>query len=114
VVGPCNLSYTKGTANSAASPGFLILANGTLSLNGNSQFYGAIYAVNQQNSAGVVVTVHGTDQVVGSITVDGNGGISFGSSAENLEYSSDVIANIVTYAGATPTRNSFRVLPITQ
>ena len=114
VTGPCDLSYTKGTGNSAASPGFLIIANGTLSLNGNSQFYGAIYAVNQQNTAAAAVTVHGTTQVVGSITVDGNGGISFGSSAENMEYSEGVNANILTYAGATPTRNSFRVLPITQ
>jgi Tfp pilus assembly protein PilX len=114
VTGPCELSYTKGTANSAASPGFLIIINGTLTLNGNSQFYGAIYAANQQNTAAAVVTVHGTTQVVGSITVDGNGGISFGSSAENMEYNPEVIAKILTYAGATPTRNSFRVLPITQ
>jgi Tfp pilus assembly protein PilX len=114
VTGPCDLSYDKGTANSAASPGFLIILNGTLSLNGNSQLFGAIYAVNQQNSAAAVVTVHGTTQVVGSITVDGNGGISFGSSAENMEYDPGVIADILTYAGATPTRNSFRVLPITQ
>jgi Tfp pilus assembly protein PilX len=114
VTGPCELSYTKGTANSSASPGFLIIANGTLSLNGNAQYFGGIYALNQQNSSAAVVTVHGNTQVVGSLTVDGNGGISFGSSKENMEYEPAAISKLVTYAGATPTRNSFRVLPITQ
>jgi Tfp pilus assembly protein PilX len=114
VAGPCELSFNKGTANSSASPGFLIIANGTLSLNGNAQFFGGIYAVNQQNSSAAVVTVHGNTQVVGSITVDGNGGISFGSSKENMEYEPAAVSKLVTYAGATPTRNSFRVLPITK
>jgi type II secretory pathway pseudopilin PulG len=114
VEGPCTLSYTGGVANSAISPGFLIIANGTLTLNGNPEFYGAIYAVNQANSSGAVVTVHGTANVYGAIVVDGNGGIDFGSSAANLVYEPAVIALIKTYAGATPTRNSFRVLPVNQ
>lgn len=114
VEGPCELSYTGGVGNSASSPGFLIIANGTLTLNGNPEFYGAIYAVNQQGSSGAVVTVHGTANVYGAIVVDGNGGIDFGSSASNLVYEPSVIPLIKTYAGATPTRNSFRVLPINQ
>jgi len=114
VEGPCELSYTGGIGNSNASPGFLIIANGTLTLNGNAEFFGVIYAVNPTNSSAAVVTVHGTAQVKGGIVVDGNGGIDFGSSASNLIFDPRVIPLIKTYAGATPTRNSFRVLPAGQ
>jgi Tfp pilus assembly protein PilX len=114
VEGPCSLSYTTGVANSAASPGFLILNQGTLELNGNAEFYGVIYALNPTNSPKAVVTVHGTANVYGAIVVDGNGGIDFGSSAANLIYEPTAISLIKTYAGATPTRNSFRVLPVNQ
>jgi type II secretory pathway pseudopilin PulG len=114
VEGPCELSYTTGVGNSAGAPGFLIIAHGTLELNGNAEFYGVIYALNPTNSSGKVVTVHGTSNVFGAIVVDGNGGIDFGSSAANLVYEPTAISLIKTYAGATPTRNSFRVLPINQ
>jgi Tfp pilus assembly protein PilX len=114
VEGPCALSYTGGIGNSYNSPGFLIIANGTLTLNGNAEFFGVIYALNPSNSSAAVVTVHGTSQVIGGIVVDGNGGIDFGSSAANLIFDPRVNALIQTYAGATPTRNSFRILPTGQ
>lgn len=114
VEGPCELSYNGGTANSYEKPGFLILANGTLKLNANGQFFGVVYAVNKQESSGVVVEIHGCNKLTGAIVVDGNGGISFGSCKENFVYDPRAIKNLEGYGGATPTRNSFRVLPTSQ
>jgi Tfp pilus assembly protein PilX len=110
VEGPCNLSFNGGTANSEASPGFLVLLNGTLRLNANGQFFGVIYAANKQESSGVVVEIHGCNKVTGGIDVDGPGGISFGSCKDNFVYDPTAIKNLKLYAGAAGTRNSFRVL----
>jgi Tfp pilus assembly protein PilX len=114
VEGPCTLSYIEGEANSAKSPGFLVLQNGTIELNGNAVFRGSIYAVNEQGASTAVITIHGNSHVYGSVNVDGNGGISFGSSKENFVYNSQVIKEIKILVGASPNRDSFRVLPNSQ
>ena len=114
VEGPCELSYNGGEGNSYAKPGFLILANGTIKLNANGQFFGVIYAVNKQESSGVVVEIHGCNKLTGAIIIDGNGGISFGSCKENFVYDPRAFKEVKGYAGATPTRNGFRVLPTGQ
>jgi Tfp pilus assembly protein PilX len=114
VEGCGNLHITGGVGNSAANPGFLVLADGTLELKGGSEFHGIIYARNQSNLSGAVVSLGGTTTVWGAIDVDGNGGIEFGSSKANLIYEPKAIFKLKAYAGATPTRNTFRVLPISQ
>jgi type II secretory pathway pseudopilin PulG len=112
IEGPCNLSFNGGTVNSEASPGFLVIVNGTFKMNGNANFFGTLYAVNAQNSSGIVVELHGNGTFKGSIDVDGNGGISFGSNKENFIYSDRAAEELKTFAGASGTRNSFRVLPV--
>jgi Tfp pilus assembly protein PilX len=121
VEGPCNLSYTGNeAANSAEKPGYLLLVNGTFELNGNTEFFGTVYATNAQNSSGLVVNLHGRSHLVGSIVVDGNGGIGFGSSGgkgeenENFVYNNAAIFELKAFAGAAATRNSFRILPVSQ
>jgi hypothetical protein len=104
----------KGAANSEASPGFLVIANGTLELSGTANYYGIIYDANLQKSSEAVVTLQGNARVVGGITVDGSGGIEFGSSGENLEFDSTAVRNLTISAGAASTRNSFRILPAGQ
>lgn len=101
---------SNGIANTKAAPGFLVLWDGTLSLEGSTVFYGVIYAHNAQESSEPVVSLGGTTEVVGAIDVDGKGGIEFGASKVNFVYNSKAIEEIKTYAGATPTRNTFRVL----
>jgi Tfp pilus assembly protein PilX len=108
------LFMTGGVGNSKASPGFCVLADGTLTLKGNAEFWGVIYARNPSNLTGPVVTLGGTAQVRGAINVDGEGGIEFGSSKANMIYEPKAIYELKTYAGATPTRDTFRVLPANQ
>jgi Tfp pilus assembly protein PilX len=111
VEGPCNLSFTTGTANSSTSPGFLVVVNGTFSLSGNATFYGVVYAVNAQKSSGEVVILHGSSTLQGAVDVDGRGTVGLGSSATNLIYDPRGFNLIKAYSGAVPTPNSFRVLP---
>lgn len=98
------------------SPGFLVLANGTFELGGKSRYCGIIYAANLENLKAAVIKLQGGTVVVGSIIVDGSGGIEFGSSGSggnpaNLVFDSLAIHNLTISAGAAATRNSFRILP---
>lgn len=101
------------------SPGFLVIANGTLELSGTSRYCGVIYAANLENLKEAVVKLQGGTVVVGGIIVDGAGGIEFGSSGaggnpSNLVFNSLAIDNLTISAGAAATRNSFRILPTGQ
>jgi Tfp pilus assembly protein PilX len=112
VEGPCNLGeFSGGEANSNASPGFLVLYNGTLKMGGNATFWGVVYAVNAQKSSGGVVSVQGNARIVGAVDVDGLGTVQLGSSAPNLIYDPRGTNLLKTYGGAAPTPNTFRVLP---
>ncbi len=121
VAGPCTLSYTgNGQANSSATPGFLVIANGTLELSGTTTFYGIVYDANQQAATGTpcnnsdVVYLHGNATLQGSIIVDGNGTVCFGSSGTNLIYDARGASDVKSWAGAAATPDSFRVLPAGQ
>jgi hypothetical protein len=116
VQGPCTVKGgTPEVANSKEHPGFLIIVNGTLELGGQAEFWGTIYMVNEQESGGLVVKIGGDAKVHGEIVVDGNGGIEVGENhKKNLEYDPRSAAEETIYAGATPTRNSFRVLTATE
>lgn len=109
----CEMKFTgNGEANSEKEPGFLVVANGSIEFTGGATYYGVIYSANQQGSSNAIVTVHGNSKVVGEIVVDGNGGISFGSSHKhNLEYSGTVAHEFEAIVDAAATRNSFRILP---
>ncbi len=112
IEGPCTLGeFTGGEANSKASPGFLVLYNGTLKIAGSATFWGVVYAVNTQNSSGEVVVIHGNGKVVGAVDVDGLGTVGLGSSAPNLIYDPRGFNLLKTYGGAAPVPNSFRALP---
>lgn len=131
---PCNISVTANSdMNSASTPGILVLVNGTLSLGGNSTFYGVIWAANQGNLTGNVVTLGGTTTVVGGLTVDGSGqaALNLGSSGNgavnctdtggtgankcgDLEFNLAAFGALTGFAGADATPNTFRQLPNNQ
>lgn len=104
----------KVNANSSTSPGFLVMAEGTLEFTGSGTFYGAIYARNPANLSEAIVKLGGGVTVEGAIEVDGRGGIELGANSVNLVYEPKAIVELKGSAGATPTRNTFRVLPVTQ
>jgi Tfp pilus assembly protein PilX len=111
VEGPCNLS---GGGNTATTPGFLVIVNGTYALGGNSTFYGVVYAANQQNSSGAVVSLSGTAEIQGSVIVDGPGGVIAGASKTNIVYDPRALSLVRGFAGASIARNTWRIVPSAQ
>ena len=112
IKGPCNINVTgNAPINSAAVPGALIIESGTLTLGGNVNFYGLLLLANKQNSSGAVLTLGGTAAVIGSVIVDGLGGISAGSSKMNLIFDPRASSLLKGSAGATLNKNTFRVVP---
>ena len=110
-----NLSFTgNGSANSAAAPGWLVLADGTIAFGGTTTFSGTIYAVDGQGSSGTIVSTSGTGLIQGAVDVDGLGGVGVNASKLNLVYDPTSFGLIKTYAGATQVPNSFRLLPAGQ
>jgi hypothetical protein len=131
IEGPCNVTEKgTGSANSSASPGVLVINNGTLSFAGGSVFFGVIYAANAQHASGTpcgngsssndVISVTGNGEVQGAIIVDGAGTVCFGSSGgnngtvTNFAYDDRGFASVIGWGGAAGTPNSFRVLPTGQ
>lgn len=105
----CN---TSGDANSPATPGHLYIAKGTLSLGGNTRFYGLVYMGNlpAPGSSGAVVTLSGNASIQGAVAIDGLGGLVVGSSKRNLVYDGSVFDNYegISTVGLAP--NSWREL----
>jgi Tfp pilus assembly protein PilX len=116
VEGPCTVRGVKQeVGNSKEQPGFLVIVNGTFELAGQSEYFGIVYARNEQQSSGIVVRVGGNAHLIGEINVDGNGGIEVGENhLLNVIYNPRGAEELKVYAGATPTRNTFRVLSITE
>jgi type II secretory pathway pseudopilin PulG len=104
--------YTGGgSVNAASSPGIFIVANGTIEFGGGMTYYGLLYAANLQQSTNTVVRLFGSATVVGSIAADGGGGVTIGSSGENLIYADTIWPNLNTFSGAAPVQGSWRELP---
>jgi hypothetical protein len=97
--------------NSAASPGALILVNGTVSIGGTANFYGLLYCVNAQGSTGAVLTVSGNGGLQGLVSIDGGGGVVAGSSKTNIIYDPRASHVLTGSAGATVAKNTWRQLP---
>ena len=107
-----NCRYTGGgTVNPPSAPGIFIVGNGTIEFGGGMTFYGLLYGANLQQSTGTVVRLFGSATVVGSIAADGGGGVTIGSSGENLIYADTIWPNLNTFSGAAPVQGSWRELP---
>jgi Tfp pilus assembly protein PilX len=112
IQGPCNISITgNGSINSGTTPGVLVIENGTLTLGGSVTFYGLLYMVNKQASSGIVVSIQGNAVIQGSVNIDGNGGISAGSSKTNLIFDSRASGLLKGSSGAALNRGTMRTLP---
>ncbi len=70
-----------------------------------------IYAVNASNSsAGDIVDIGGNFNVIGAVAVDGNGGITNGSSKNNIQFDDNVVKNIYSYGTTGVVENTWREL----
>ena len=108
--GSCQI--TSGTVvNSQAAPGMLVLFRGSLTIQGNSGFYGLIYATNADNLTGNIVTVTGGATVTGAIVVDGPGGVAVDGNGMVLNYDSNVFNLVTTTRTINVIANSWRELP---
>jgi hypothetical protein len=97
--------------NTANAPGVLVFMRGTISFGGNSVFYGIIYAGNQQNSTGAVVSLGGTSAIQGAVVVDGPGGVVAGSSGTNIVFDQRAFGSLQALANAAMVPNTWRQLP---
>ncbi len=130
---PCNLSITgNGTANSSASPGFLVDVNGTITFGGSMTYYGVIYDPNEGDvTSSPILTLQGTATIVGGVDVDGDASLQVGSSGNgvqsctdtggtgadkcgDLEYDAAAFNTLSGFDGAAPASNTFRQLPDNQ
>ena len=123
----CNISISSNpTINSSASPGWLIINDGTISFTGSATFYGVIYGVNASNQTSSIVTLGGTSTVVGGLAVNGLATLSVGSSGNGVDCSGgqnkcgdlmfdpNAFNSILGFGGADETPNTFRQLPASQ
>jgi len=101
---------SAGDANSAAVPGALYIARGTLSLGGNTRVYGLVYMGNLQGSTGAVVSLGGNARIEGAVAIDGAGGLVVGSSKKNLVFDSRVFDSFQGVGAVTITPNTWREL----
>jgi hypothetical protein len=110
----CTMNPPNNTdINSETNPGFVVVENGTLDIEANSNYYGVIYMANQQNAtndpSNPVVKINGTGSVIGGVAVDGNGAVVLG---QNLAVRFDANAFIsFSAAGAAGlVQNTWREL----
>jgi Tfp pilus assembly protein PilX len=90
-----------GTApvNSAAKPGVIINLTGTITLKGNTLYYGIIYAANRNpadttqtvNDGHAAVTFDGTAIVNGGVLIDGNAALVLGNSGGNTAKNGQIV-----------------------
>lgn len=113
IEGPASCSYTGNSNFNSASgtspgPGFLVIANGTLSLGGGVTYYGLVYAANAQNSTGYVVSLGGNSAIIGAVAVDRGGGVLAGSSKTNLVFDGTVFNSVTVNGAVTLIQNGWR------
>jgi hypothetical protein len=110
VQGCASGEYTKNNVwNSPTSPGILIWADGTLEVGGNSDFWGIIYHLNNQNSNDdELLRLRGGLTIHGGAFVDGDGGIDVGSNSVNITYDEAAFVGVSSYGSASIVQNSWR------
>jgi Tfp pilus assembly protein PilX len=104
-----NCHFTgNGGGNTAASPGLLIINNGTLYFGGTTYFYGVVYAINPTDSSGTIVDLQGNTEITGGVLVDGPGNLSVGSSKLNIKLFPTAWDSIRSYGSAGIIQNTWR------
>ncbi len=102
--------------NSAAKPGILVMARGTLAMKGT--FYGLVYMVNgpgsEPHSSGDVLTLAANSQVIGGLAIDGPGRLVAGQASGNLAtvvFDPNAFNSLVSFGTTGLVQNTWRELP---
>lgn len=104
-----NCSYTGNTTyNTAADPGMVLMATGTLYLGGTTTFNGILYHANQANVTGAVLQLQGNTNVIGGVLVDGQATTVAGSSKLNVQLSLGAFRAVRSYGSAGVIQNTWR------
>jgi hypothetical protein len=121
-----NCSYNNSTpaatgsakcCNNVSNPGLLIMKCGSLTFNGNIEFYGLVYVPNKSTStgsycsSGTVVTTEGTSLIRGGVLIDGMGRMAAGSSGENIIFDPNAFNGINAAGTAGVVQNTWREVP---
>jgi Tfp pilus assembly protein PilX len=125
-----NCTYLGGNWNLSSIPpattdvpGMLIMGDGTLTFDGNINYFGIVYMVNASGTApasgactseqqnGPVFMVHGTGSIYGSIFIDKCGIMDAGSSAYNIIFDSASFNAAAAYSQPSLAKNTFRIIP---
>jgi Tfp pilus assembly protein PilX len=97
-----------GSVNSAANPGMVLFAKGSLRFTGAVKYYGMIYMANGQGStASDIFDAGGASTVTGAVFIDGGGGFSVGGNTR-IVFDPNAVRDRTTNAGTGLVRNSFR------
>jgi hypothetical protein len=111
-----NCTFTgNGAYHAETNPGILFSYQGMLSFTGTSTFYGLVYAYNNGGLTAMnVVDIHGNATVQGSVIVDGQGGLTVGSSGNapaNLIWDDRYVfqqGTVYTYGSAGVIQSTWR------
>jgi Tfp pilus assembly protein PilX len=102
-----NCSYS-GTYNSLNTSGTVVVATGTLSFGGNGTYYGLVYLGNRQSSAGFLLTMGGCSKIIGSVMVEGQGGVQVGSCGNQIAFNPGVLGLAKGHGWAAPVKSTWR------
>ncbi len=110
-----NCSYTgNDVINSAADPGMVLMATGSLYVGGTIVFNGVLYHANTANSTGTVLQIQGNATIVGGVLVDGDGTTVAGSSKLNIQLSPAAFGAVSSYGSAGVIQNTWREIRTVQ
>lgn len=103
-----NCTYVSNSQfNSAQSPGVLIIASGSISFGGTSNYYGVVYNATVGPAAQAVQT-QGNAQITGGVIIDGNGEMVVGSSGLNIQFDLNAYRAVASYGSAGVIQNTWR------
>ncbi len=106
-----NCGYSgNGNYNTVSAPGVVIVARGSISLNGTSDFYGLLYAANLSGSSADLISLGGNAAIYGGVMTDGNAGVVAGSSKFNIVFDPRAFAAVQSRGSAGLIQNTWREL----
>ena len=97
--------------NTPTKPGIAIMLRGGFALKGT--FHGLVYMRNEQGSSGPVLTLQANSLVIGSVAIDGAGGLVAGQASGNqptVRYDPRAFNGLTTYGTAGLVQNTWREL----